>query len=317
MTDLNRLGIILILGAVLLSSANGLSQDRVSLTIRYHEKKIYFLEDAVWIEATLSNDSSQTYNFKVADNRFFNLDFAVKTPQNVQLIHAQEFTIERNSNQPVFFREVSLEPGEKYGILVELTKFVNIETTGLYVVECLFYPQLFRGNAPMVMRSNLLTLHVRPPVSTPEVRAIVEAETGKAILREAISPDAVVEYTLRARQKGQWERFFLYMDLESLMRRNPERDRIYRRLSEEDRRTMLARYKAELQQETVEQEILLIPAVFEVIRTTYTPYEGSVKVIERFSYRDYTEVKEFVYYLRREDRFWVIYNYQIRNLGTE
>ena len=317
MTTVKRFFAILAFEVVSLSAVFGLSGEHISFSIQFREKSIYFLGDPIWIEATIANISSQTFNFKVADNRFYNLDFMVRTPKNVRLNHAQEFTIERNSDQPVFFREVSLEPGERYGFVVELNKFMMIDATGLFVVECVFYPQLFRGNRPVEMKSNALTLHVRPPADTPEVRALFDVETGKAVLREPLPPDDVVEYTLTARQREQWEKFFLYIDLESLLRKNPEQDRTYRKLSEEDQRTMLDRYREELKLERVEQEILLVPTSFEIIKTTYTPFEGSVKVIERFRYRYYTEIKEYVYYLRRLDRFWVIYNYEIRNLGTE
>jgi hypothetical protein len=29
------------------------------------------------------------------------------------------------------------------------------------------------------------------------------------------------------------------------------------------------------------------------------------------------EIKRFTYYLYRDDRVWYIYNYEVRNLGTE
>ena len=83
----------------------------------------------------------------MADNRFFNLDFDVRTTTNLALAHARQFTTERNSDQPVFFREVSLEPGEKYGIVVDLTRYAEFTEPGLFVLQAHVLPRAFPGRA--------------------------------------------------------------------------------------------------------------------------------------------------------------------------
>ena len=120
-------------------------------------------------------------------------------------------------------------------------------------------------------------------------------------------------FTLSARQKSQWERFFLYFNLEKLILRNPERSRVYRRLSEENKRKMIRRFKDELREEKIDKDILTIPSSFKIIKTTYTPFEGTVEVIEKFKYSDYTEIKKYTYYLERKDQYWQIVNYEIRS----
>jgi hypothetical protein len=294
--------------------------EAVSFNIRFYEKRIYYLQDPdhpVLLEAVLTNDSSETYRFQMADERVYNFDFEVSTPTNILLDHSQEFTRSRTRNQPVFYREISLEPGEKYGVVVSLPDFVAIPEAGLYTIQGLFYPELnLRGGAEPI-RSNILTLNIRPAVVFAEERAMIEAETGMLIQREPLPPDEVVDYMLSARQRSQWEKFFLYLDLESLYLKNPGRARAYRRMSEENRRAALARYKEQLREETVDEDILVIPATYEILQTTYTPFEASVVVIERFRYQDYTEVKRYTYSLERHDNIWVITDYEIVNLGTE
>jgi len=209
--------------------------------------------------------------------------------------------------------------------VVSLDDFIEIPKAGLYAVQALFYPELYmRGplaegsaGSAAALHSNALTLNIRPEIIFEEERAMIEAETGKLIQREPLPPDDVVDYTLSARQKSQWEKFFLYLDLESLYVKNPGRSEAYRRMSEENRRAALARYKEQLRSVTVDVDILLIPAEYEIIRTSYTPLEAQVTVIERFQYRDYVEIKRYTYYLERRDSIWVITDYDIVNLGTE
>jgi len=293
------------------------SAESAVFSIRYSEEKVYFLGDSINLQLDIQNDTPDIQRFQVADNRYFNLDFDVRTTTNLPVVHAKDFTIGRNSDQPELYREVMLRPGENYSIVEDLTKYVAFADPGLYVVQATFYPNLFRGPGSAVMQSNRLTLNIKPPVVGVEERAKVEAETGALIAREALPPDEVVSYTISARQKSQWERFFLYLDLESLLRRNPERDRVFRRSTEAAQRLMIDQFRQQLMQSRIEQDISVVPTSFEVLKTTYDANQATVAVLERFKYPDYTELKQYTYLLKKSDRYWIIYDYEIKNLGTQ
>ncbi len=293
------------------------SQDNQQFSIRFFDQRVYFLGDEIQVEAVITNTGTDTLRFKMADNRFFNMDFDVRTTRNVGLDHAREFTIERNSDQPVFFREVSLEPGEKYGIVVDLTQFAAFTSPGQYVLQAAFFPELFRGPDSSSMKSNRLSLNVKPAAASAEEKAAMQAESGALLARQPLPPDEVVSGTVSARQKSLWERFFLYLDLESLMRKNPEKDRIFRNSTEAQQRQMVDQFRQQLRQTTIRQDISVIPTSFEIRKTTYDSSEGTVEVLEKFKYPDYTELKAYTYHLKKRDRFWIIYDYEIKNLGTE
>lgn len=294
------------------------SQDtQQQFSIRFFDQRVYFLGDEIQVEAVITNTGTDTLRFKMADNRFFNMDFDVRTTRNVGLDHAKEFTIERNSDQPVFFREVSLEPGEKYGIVVDLTQFAAFTSAGQYVVQATFFPELFRGPDSSSMKSNRLSLYVKPAAANAEEKATLQAENGAMLARQPLPPDEVVSGTITARQKSLWERFFLYLDVESLMRKNPEKDRIFRNSTEAQQRQMADQFRQQLRQTSIQQDISVIPTSFEIRKTTYDSSEGTVEVLEKFKYPDYTELKAYTYHLKKSDRFWIIYDYEIKNLGTE
>jgi hypothetical protein len=293
------------------------SKETQQFSIRFYDQEVYFLGDPIQVEAVITNTGADTLRFKVADNRFFNLDFDVRTTTNVGLDHAKEFTIARNSDQPVFFREMSLEPGEKYGLVVDLTSYATFVSPGQYVLQATFFPELFRGLDSTTLKSNRLTLNVKPAVVTAEEKSLVQAETGAMLARQPLPPDEVVAWTIGARQRSQWERFFLYLDVEALMRKNPEKDRSFRNTTETVQRQMISQFRQQLSQMTIQQDISVIPTSFQVLKTTYDATEATVQVRERFKYPDYTELKQFTYHLRKVDLYWIIYDYEIRNQGTE
>jgi hypothetical protein len=291
----------------------------LQISMRFFDQKVYFLgdPDPINVEVAITNTGTDPLRFQVADNRFFNLDFDVRTLTNVGLEHAEKFISDRNADQPVFFREVSLGAQEKYSFDVDLKTFAKFISPGQYVVQGTFYPQLFRGTGSLSVSTNRLALNLKPAVATAAERSVVEAETGALLARQPLPPDEVVTATIAARQKSQWARFFLYLDLESLLRKNPEKDRAFRNATEVARRQMVDQFRQQLQAMTIQQDISVVPSSFQVQKTSYDPAEAMVQVLEKFKYPDYTELKAYNYHLKKTDRFWVIDDYSIRNLGTE
>jgi len=309
-----------LVGAIVLScvSLYAAEEGKIGFDIRFYDKTIYYVNrNDVNLKLTITNNSPATFNFKVADLRSYSIDFEVRTSANTFLPHSEKYMIEKRVNQPVLYRGVSIEPGEEYGFIVDLGQFADLGQPGLFTVQAIFYPDLIISKNVNPIRSNLLTLNMRPPVVSKEMEAVIEVETGKALEREAIAPDEVVKYTLNARQKSQWEKFFLYIDLEKLYTRDPSREARYKRMSQEERGVAIDRFRSDLMKEAIEQDVLLIPRSFEIVETEYKATSGTVKVLERFVYPDYTERKRFTYYLEKQDKYWIITDYDVENLGTE
>jgi hypothetical protein len=306
--------ILMILSPVLFAD----SVKGIDVTIRFFEKKIYYLNQTdIYLKTSITNNTTDTFRFKIASNKFFNLDFEVKTPTNVMLTHAEKFITERASRQHVFYREVSIEPGEEYSFIVVLNEYVQFERAGLYTIQALFFPELLGQGTTFMLKSNKLSLSVRPPVVSKEMQAVIEVETGKALEKEQIPPDEVVTYMLHARQKSQWEKFFLYLDLKSLFLQNYSRSVRFKKASQEEQQQMLEDFRNELMLEKIEKEILAIPTEFSILKTEYRPLEGSVVVLEKFRYSDYTEVKQYTYTVKKYDQYWLVTGYTCVPLRTE
>jgi len=289
----------------------------VEFSIRFFDKKIYFPYSKITIKLEITNNSPDEFRFKLSESRVFNLDFDVRTLTNQKLPCSRQYITQINQNQPVFFRELSLHPGEQYSFFAHLNEYVTITEPGVYIVKALFYPELKTRTKTTPVESNLLNLHIRPSVGVREIQWQIDEETGEVLKQQPLPPDEVVRYTIEARQKSQWNKFFLYLDVESLLQKDPARRRRYLLSSEEERMRMLDEFKENLMRQRVEGDILLIPQEFEIIKTEYTPDEGRVQVMQKFAYPDYTEVKRYTYYLQKRDRVWFIYDYEVVNIGTE
>ncbi|GHU87220.1 hypothetical protein FACS189476_02280 [Spirochaetia bacterium] len=307
------------------------AESGISFSIRYFDKRVYHVPGAggepIYVQVTIANNSPATYRFRLADDRAFSIDFDIRTMTNRPVEAADRLIQKRSSSGQVFFRDITVESGESFSFVEDLRDYADFKESGSFIVRAKMYPELLRRELAAIgsgidaggMESNRLSLNLRSPaIPGPEgVIRPVDAETNTVLIREKLAPDAVVEYLLTARQKSQWEKFLLYLDLEAIISRDPVRKRQWNAEGEEGRQRMIEQYRTQLESAMIDGDISAIPSEFAIERTTYNAGEGTVIVLEKFKTGNYTERKRYTYSLRRKDDVWTIVDYVVVNLGTE
>ncbi len=289
----------------------------LTLSINFSDKQIYYPDSRIKIKITVANNSAVPFSFDSAEIHSYNFLLTVKTLKNTVLPPSQKYIIDHNKNTPVFYRQITLLPGEEYSFITFLGNYTSITKPGIYVISGVFFPDFTRQKDSSKITSNMLTLSVRPSISVPILNTVIDRETKEILKKTALPPDEVVSYFLTARQKGDWNKFFLYLDLESLIQNEPRLEAKFRNSTESERLDLIKDFKNSLKNQMVDNDILLVPSSFDIMQTSYTPSRGKVLVRETFKYRTYSEIKEYTYYLHKIDGIWNIYNYEIRNVGTE
>ena len=292
-----------------------------SVSIKYYNRSIYYPgindDNPIDVHITIKNNGTETLRFKLADDRAFSLDFYAYTVKNSSLPQTDSVVEKRTTNRTVYFREIALEGGEEYSFVENVKNYIQVAEPSVYYLELAFYPELYKSKY-IKLYSNRLTLEIRPSTSAASSTYVPVKEATREILKpEEIGPDKVVEQTIIARQKSLWDQYFLYMDIESLLKRNSALAKKYITVSAEERARMIESYKADLMQSRIENDIIAVPERFEIEKTTFSPTEGSVVVIEWFKYPNFSEKKRYTYKVRQREGIWTIYDYTVVNLGTE
>ena len=316
------ISVIFVFGQMaLFAEAESMDYSKAAVSIKYYNRSIYYPGNAddspVMVHITIKNNGTETLRFKLADDRSFSMDFNAYTVKNSRLAQTENLIEKRTTNQTVYFREIALEQGEEYSFVENVKSFLKVEEPSVYYLELFFYPELYKSKY-LTLKSNRLTLEVRPSPSAVASNFVPVKETSVEILKpQDISPDKVVEQTIIARQKSLWDQYFLYMDVESLIQRNPSLKKKYVSVSAEERSRMLQSFKGDLMQARIENDIVAVPESFQIEKTTYSPTEGSVTVIEWFKYPNFSEKKRYTYKVWQREGIWKIYDYIVVNLGTE
>ena len=304
-----------------IASAATTNLSKVDLSIAFFDRTMYYPGDAemnpVNVKISMTNNSAETVRFKIADDRMFSLDFKGLTIKNRELPQTENLRRKRATNQTVYFRDVTLEPGEEFSFIENVKDYLKIEEPSIYYIELKLYPELYQ-NTKVSLSSNRLSLDVRPSPSAAASSILpVESKSAIVLQPEAISPDKVVEQTIIARQRSLWDQYFLYIDVEKMLIRNSVMNRKYRASSADERNRMLVNYMNDLKLSRIDRDIVAIPQRFEIEKTSYSQTEGTVSVLEWFQYPTYIEKKRYTYHLIQRDGIWMIDNYAVDNLGTE
>lgn len=293
----------------------------VSVSIKYYDRTVYYPNESdtnpVFVHVSIKNNSPNTLRFKLADDRMFSVDFDVYDVKNKQLDPTEAITRKRTTDKSIYFREISIENGEEYSFVENLKDYISITDPSIYYVTLKFFPELYKSKY-LSLTSNRLTLEVRPSPAAASSHVVGVKENTKEVLQaEDLSPDKVIEQTIIARQKSLWDQFFLYIDIESMYKRNASQKRKYANVGAAEQDRLLQEYKADLTQERIDTDIVAVPSRFEIAKTIYSMTQGSVTVIEWFQYPNFCEKKSYDYKIRRHEGIWQIYDYTVTNMGTE
>ncbi len=308
-------------------------------SLRYYDKTVYSTNPdlPITLQVNLRNVGDSPVWFSLPNQPVFQLAFHVMSAgrTGLYLPNSEKYNESRFSNQPVFFRNITIQPGEEFSYLVNLRDFVTIPHSGIYTIQGEFHPNLLpeyqgglsdsnsNGSDPgspsdVVLTSNILTLVVRPSLPDSGILAYqenIDRGTQEILRKEHLSPDDVVRYLLEARQADKEARFFLYLSLEDLYKRSPLYRRTYLAASAEERERILTAFRHDLWKR--ETALSKVPSAFEILSTSYTETEATVTAQLKFDAGDYLEIRQYTYALHKRNGYWEIYDYQVRNVGTE
>ena len=313
---MKKIILLLYLSLAFASLTFAVSED-ISVSIRFYNKEIYYPDTVIQIQVRIINNSLENYSFNSSEIRSFNFNFNAKTLTNILVHESNNYILSHRTNSPVFYREITLLPGEEYAFITDLDDYVEINESGIFIIQSKFYPDFQLGYTSHFIESNKLTLSVRPSMDIPAFKEQIDIETGEILELVAMPPDEVVKYTIEARLQSAWNKFFLYLDIEGLLLNHPDLKHRYNTVSEEKQMALIEDYKNQLKNNRVDNDILLTPSLFEILKTSYTDNEATVVVNQEFTFAEYIEKKKYTYYLHRFGNIWSIYNYDVRNLGTK
>lgn len=305
----------------------GLFANEPSFQIRFYNKEIYNIESEIFVKIQIMNNSPESVILKVADERFSNIKFDVFTLRQEQVTLSELYLKKKNLNsaQPYKYRLVELQPKEEMAFIVRLNDYIDIKEPGIYKIKSSYFYRL-DSEPDRNWTSNTLTLSIRPDEKTKDEDEIKEI-TMQEMKQAKLPPDEVVAYLLTAIQESSWIKFFLYLDLPSIIKQNDYYKRQMESSDHKEQTAFVERYKKELISGMMrdrdndgkldkDKAIIDVPFQYEIENTNYNNHNAKVTVKEFFDRVNYIEVKRYTYHLVKEENIWKISEYEVTNIGN-
>ncbi len=298
-----------------------------SLSLDFYQKDLFTPESDIWLDMRIANETESVQRFLLGDDKVYNLEFMVKDEFALALEPSLRYLASFSQNRSNYYREIVLSPRDVYIFRINLKDYVDIESAGIYTVDATFFPELVSKSNLINQNDNTVTISSREPLiltlfpqdqeSLLADSAAVDFNRREVLQRLRLTPDEVIEYTLNAKQKRNWDQYFLYQDLETLLQQNIELRREYRGSSALAQNSIIERYQLELEEVIREDSREYIPIDYTILKTTFTQTEATVIVSSRFKFLQYIENRRYTYDLSKVNDIWMISNINVEIEGAQ
>ncbi|ASQ29372.1 hypothetical protein CDQ96_03095 [Borrelia miyamotoi] len=287
--------------------------------IKFFNQSIYRVNSNVSIEVSLSNSSDDLLTLEIGDINTFGFDFDVTGTTNIKVKRPLEYVRNRAKNIAIPVRTLTLRPNERFSVVMNLNQFVQFDKDGVYFVKGVFFPDI--SDPQKSIESNVITLFLKPKMGNGAEEfdfsnLTSNHEIQNVLKRENLSPDKVVEYLFSALRLGNKEKFFLYIDIESLILNDRSKSYLYKQELKSGSNNMLEEYKEYLWNSS-NSDISRVPSKFSIVETTYTDFTGKVVSDVYFDDGHFYVARRYTFFLKKYDYCWIIYDYTVQNTGIK
>lgn len=181
--------------------------------------EIYRMNRPLPVHVEVINRDNRPVTLYLGNNLLHNFRFRVRTLQNVTVKDriAYQLKLEDSRNQPVKTRTMVLQPGEKYGRVVNLTPRKLLVKPDRYQVTGYFYLRPQRTDADRKFISNSLRFSLKPPAAVDSVVVAKRRQRLQALDRR-LTAGETVDFMIRAKRRRDWKNYFRFMDLKQLVK---------------------------------------------------------------------------------------------------
>lgn len=299
--------------------------------MRLYNQKPYFPNSDIYVQHTVTNLSDAVVTFFVLNESATHIRYELQTadgdriPMRMEEQPAISFPLlidqtVAQSDAEATYRKITLTPNETFSFLVNLRGKFDIQRATQYQLTSYFkiYPETTLDYYRLTAPSIYLSINPAPPsIGADSTRIERETDTVLTPVEDQtkfpnrIAPDVVVRSLLDALTFSNWDAYFQYLDISSLYRSDPIRNRQFIQSSRSEQQTALQRYRDDLIRLSTTDTLALIPKDYTITRTQYTDSLAIVDANVLVVADSAETVYQYTYRLRPRDNSWIVYDISV------
>jgi len=274
------------------------------------KKDVYAVGEPIEINNLIKNMGSETIAIEVSDVYSLNFDFVLYTlngklvEKSMNYYEKKERAIQ-NLKSP---RKETLFPDEQYGQTITLNEYYDDLEPGRYILEPIFFPLTNMADTYPSVYGKKIQIRIVP---IPYEENVAEVEDGVSTdAYKPLPPYETVDFILNAKLKGNWEAFFAYIDLSSIITLYSDWNERLNKLPKSKRYKLLEEFKkyliANFEQDMIDYDVVRESREKNNSIVIAEIYKGKKRV---------TFTSRYTFSLEKRNEYWIVVSYSMVNLG--
>ena len=278
------------------------------------EKKQYKLGEPIVVKLSIYNESSDVIDLKISDKIYHNFNFLVKTLKNrvvaekdeFFLLKETEYTSASKENDKLNIKTVKLHPKEYYGKSFNLLNYYKLEKEGNYVVTAYFYPIPNVLHNHKYIESQMIQIDIQGSLQEGKLKEKRFYEIKKE-LENIKTPDGTLDYVLKSASEKNYEKYFVFIDFESLIDVFPVYKNRYQKVKPSKRRFIIEIFK-----DYIKNNFLKDMKEYNIVKTIIIKDKAYINVnIENKN----GSKSRYIFSFYKKNDVWYLFNYIVVNIN--
>jgi hypothetical protein len=273
-------------------------------------KQNYRLDEDIKLQIEVRNEGSKPVFIYPAGYKLLNFEIKILNLKNAEILEKlnPDITELKNQNPYLFIpKELELYPDEIYKVELNLNEYYKIEESGRYKITVSFKPYI--DNENIKFNSNPIYLNILPTE-----RQRMEQEIVLALKKEeeakSYTPYSLIKFLLDSKIKGDWNNYFLYQNLDSIILKYPKFSEKYLKASDEMKKDIIEefkKYEIERPDNKIEEYSI------EEIKESFKELKATVRC--KIKYKKPAVFQNYVYefYLVKKGNKWFVQDFEVIN----
>ncbi len=262
---------------------------------------IYHINDNIYLNIEVINKSSEPITFIKSDNKLENFKIYLLNLKNASLV-PQKILYE--NIKYLKNREFTLFPDEIYKVRINLQDIFTIKEEGRYRIKVEFDPYPSYKESHTLYLSNPLYINIKPAIKELKEKFIIE-KLRKEEEMKSYTPEGAIKFMLDAARIRNWNNYFLYQNLGSIILKYDNfRDR-YLKASDVMKKGVIEEFK-----EYIKNRKDRYIESYKILGVNID-YQNNKSVVKcRITYLPPAVRRNFIYlfYLKKEKNKWILYD---------
>ncbi len=274
------------------------------------DKQSYRLDEDITLKIEVKNRGIDKILIYLSGYKLENFNINILNLKNASLVKKKNKNINslKKINSEIFaIREIQLYPDETYKIELDLEDYFELQEPGRYKITADFNPYPMNKASDIKFTSNPVYLILKPSLKR-QIESEIKKEIKEREDRKVYTPEGMIKFMLDSKIRGDYESYYLYQNLDSIILKYDKFKTNYLKASETKKRDIIKEFKEwDIKRKDMQIEEYEILEVYQSFKDQTATVKCRIKYKPPAIFRTYI----YEFYLVKKGIKWILNDFEV------